>query len=94
MLRIRLMRMGRRNRPQYRVVVTDARRPRESKYEEVIGFYDPVPHPKVCNIRLDRYEYWVKRGAQPSGAVRQIIKIARERAKQTASSTETDVNNA
>ena len=94
MLRIRLMRVGRRNRPQYRVVVTDTRRPRESRYHEVIGYYDPVPNPSICRIRLDRYEYWISKGAQPSIAVRRLIKIAREQAAHEASSPNPDVINA
>ena len=91
MLRIRLMRMGRRHRPQYRVIVTDSRRPRESRYKEAIGFYDPVPNPSVCRLDLERYEYWVSRGAQPSSAVRKIVKIVRRHSSSSGASTEEKV---
>lgn len=77
MLRIRLMRIGRRNRPQYRIVVTDSRKPRESRYQEAIGFYDPLPDPSVCRVQLGRYDYWLNHGAKPSNTVLKLVKIAR-----------------
>ena len=79
MLRIRLMRMGRRNRPFYRIVVMEARRPRETRYHEAIGYYDPIPEPSVIHLDITRYDYWVQRGAQPTDVVRNLARIVRRR---------------
>ena len=77
MLKIRLMRMGRRNRPFYRVVVTEARRPRETRYKEAIGYYDPIPDPAVVHIDLERYAYWIRHGAQPTDTVKSLVRRLR-----------------
>jgi small subunit ribosomal protein S16 len=76
---IRLRREGAKNRPFYRVVVTDKRSPRDGKFIEVIGNYDPRKSGENYEINLDRVEYWVKNGAQPSETVASIIKKARKK---------------
>jgi len=76
---IRLRREGAKNRPFYRVVVADKRAPRDGKFIEVIGNYDPRKTGENYQINLDRAEYWVKNGAQPSETVASIIKKARKK---------------
>jgi len=76
---IRLRREGAKNRPYYRVVVADKRAPRDGKFIEVIGNYDPRKSGENYEINLDRVEYWVKNGAQPSETVASIIKKARKK---------------
>ena len=74
-VRIRLRRTGKRNQPCHRIVVTDARSPRDGRFIENIGTYDP--RGKVERIDLERVDHWVARGAQPSETVAAIIKRAR-----------------
>jgi small subunit ribosomal protein S16 len=76
MVVIRMARGGARNRPFYNVVVADSRMPRDGRFIERIGFYNPKAPEGEQNYRiaLDRVEYWVGKGAQPSGAVRKLIK--------------------
>jgi small subunit ribosomal protein S16 len=76
---IRLRREGAKNRPFYRVVVADKRAPRDGKFLEVIGNYDPRKIGENYQINLDRVEYWVKNGAQPSETVASIIRKARKK---------------
>lgn len=76
---IRLRREGAKNRPFYRVVVADKRAPRDGKFLEVIGNYDPRKTGENYQIKLDRAEYWVKNGAQPSETVASIIRKARKK---------------
>jgi small subunit ribosomal protein S16 len=77
---IRLRREGAKNRPFYRVVVADKRSPRDGKFLEVIGNYDPRKAGENYQINLDRADYWVKNGAQPSDTVASIIRKARKTA--------------
>ena len=81
---IRLRREGAKNRPFYRVVVADKRSPRDGKFIEVIGNYDPRKKGENYELNLDRAEYWVKNGAQPSETVASIIKNARKKTTVTA----------
>lgn len=73
MISIRLMRLGARKRPFYRVVVIDSRKPRESKAKEIIGYYDPLKEPPDIKIDLDKASYWLERGAQASKTVQSLI---------------------
>ena len=76
MVVIRMARGGAKNRPFYNIVVADSRMPRDGRFIERIGFYNPKAsenEPKY-RIALDRVDYWVKQGAQPSGAVVKVIK--------------------
>jgi small subunit ribosomal protein S16 len=75
---IRLRREGARNRPYYKVVVADSRSPREGKFIEIIGTYDPKKPDHNSTLKLDRAEYWIARGAQPSDTVRSLIKINKD----------------
>ncbi|MBI4461766.1 MAG: 30S ribosomal protein S16 [Acidobacteria bacterium] len=74
MLAIRLTRVGKKKRPQYRVVVIEKRRARDSKFVEVVGTYDPVKHPAEIHLKADRVEYWLSQGAQPSDTVRSFLR--------------------
>lgn len=75
MVKIRLMRVGKRKQPSYRVVVADSRSPRDGRIIEAIGHYQPRQDPSVVAIDEDRALYWLKQGAQPSDQVRQLLRI-------------------
>lgn len=72
-VRMRLTRMGRKKRPFYRIVVADAREPRDGKYLECIGTYNPISDPAEVNIAADRANYWLDQGVQPSDTVKNIL---------------------
>ena len=71
---IRLRREGAKNRPYYRVVVADSRSPRDGKFIEIIGTYDPKQTGQNASFDVERAEYWISKGAQPSDTVRSLIK--------------------
>jgi small subunit ribosomal protein S16 len=81
---IRLRREGARNRPYYKVVVADSRSPRDGKFIEIIGTYDPKKADHNSTLKLDRIDHWISQGAQPSDTVRSLIKKNR---KQSESAT-------
>jgi small subunit ribosomal protein S16 len=82
---IRLRREGALNRPYYKVVVTDSRSPRDGKFIEIIGTYDPKKPGNNSTLKLDRAEYWISKGAQPSDTVRSLIKQTQRRAAKASS---------
>src|SRR5690349_5715875 len=71
---IRLRREGTKNRPYYRVVVADSRSPRDGKFIEIIGTYDPKQTGQNSSFSVERAEYWISKGAQASDTVRSLIK--------------------
>ena len=71
---IRLRREGTKNSPYYKVVVADKRSPRDGKFIEIIGAYDPKKPGHNSTLKIDRVEYWISKGAQPSDTVRSLIK--------------------
>jgi small subunit ribosomal protein S16 len=73
MVRIRLRRVGRKKQPSYRVVVADSRSPRDGRYIEIIGFYNPRTQPATINLKEDRALYWLGVGAQPSEPVGRLL---------------------
>jgi small subunit ribosomal protein S16 len=77
---IRLRREGTKNRSFYRVVVADKRSPRDGKFIEAIGNYDPRETEENFRLDLDRVDYWVRHGARPSATVESMILKARKRA--------------
>ena len=79
MVVIRLARGGARNRPFYNVVVADSRMPRDGRFIERIGFYNPkaADNEAPLRIKLDRVAHWVSQGAQPSDAVKKLVKRAK-----------------
>jgi small subunit ribosomal protein S16 len=76
-LKIRLTRIGTTHQPHYRVVVAEARSRRDGDPVEVIGTYDPRTKGKQVNLRLDRVDYWLSKGAKPSDTLNALIKKAR-----------------
>ena len=74
MVKIRLRRTGKTKQPSYRVVVADSRSPRDGKFIEIIGHYNPIRQPKVLEIKGDRARYWLGVGAQPSDTVVRLLK--------------------
>jgi len=71
---IRLRREGALNRPYFKIVVTDKRSPRDGKFIEIVGTYDPKKPGLNSTLKLDRIEHWISKGAQPSDTVRSLIK--------------------
>ena len=76
MVKIRLRRMGAKKAPYYRVVVADSRYPRDGRFIEEIGYYDPTKNPSVVSIDADKAKQWLSNGAQPTDTVREILKKA------------------
>lgn len=74
MVRIRLRRTGKTKQPSYRVVVADSRSPRDGKFIEIVGHYNPIRQPKVLEVKDDRIRYWLGVGAQPSDTVQFLLK--------------------
>ena len=83
-VRIRLKRVGSKNHPIYRVVVADSRSPRDGKCIEEVGHYNPQLRSDRYKLDLERVEYWLGRGAQPSETVASFVKALRKRAVATA----------
>ena len=76
MVKIRLRRMGAKKAPFYRIVVADSRYPRDGRFIEEIGTYNPLTNPCTVNVDADRAQEWIKKGAQPTDTVRGILKKA------------------
>ena len=76
-VRIRLRRMGRKKAPHYRVVVADGDSPRDGRFVETIGYYKPLSTPARVVVDLERADYWLGQGAQPSATVRSLLNKAR-----------------
>ncbi|MGC8744817.1 MAG: 30S ribosomal protein S16 [Verrucomicrobiia bacterium] len=77
-VKIRLKRTGAKNKPAYRIVVADSRSPRDGKCVEEVGWYLPLKGEENYHLNLERIEYWLKNGAQPSETVASFIKKARK----------------
>jgi small subunit ribosomal protein S16 len=78
MLAIRLTRIGSKKRPTYRVVVTEARSPRDSRVLEALGYYNPKTTPATLKVDGERVTHWLKVGAQPSATVKSLLKKYKE----------------
>ena len=74
MVKIRLKRMGMKKHPFYRIVVADERSPRDGRFIEEIGYYNPVAEPVEMKINDERAKYWLGVGAQPTDTVRALLK--------------------
>ena len=77
---IRLRREGAKNRPYYKIVVADSRSPRDGKFIEIIGTYDPKKTGHNSTLDIDRAQYWISKGAQPSDTVRSLLKKNKKQA--------------
>ncbi len=75
-VKIRLMRMGKKKQPTYRVVVADGRSPRDGRFIEVIGRYDPRQEPSIVEIDNDKAIDWLRKGAQPTDPARKLLEIS------------------
>ena len=73
-VRIRLTRVGARNNPIWRVVATDQRNPRDGRFIEVLGHYNPQTDPSTIDLDGEKIKAWVQKGAQPSGTVKKLMK--------------------
>ena len=71
---IRLSRIGKTKHPFYRVVVTEKTRPRNGRFVEIVGTYDPAKKPAAVSLKEDRVKYWLEKGAQPSDTVRSFLR--------------------
>ena len=76
MVKIRLRRMGAKKAPFYRVVVADSRFPRDGRFIEEIGYYDPTKNPSIVKIDEEKAKQWLSNGAQPTDTVRELLKKA------------------
>lgn len=84
MVKIRLKRIGAKKSPFYRIVVADGRYPRNGRFIEEIGTYNPLQNPPLVNIDLEKAQSWMKNGAQPTDTVRSLINIASGKAPKKA----------
>ena len=75
-VKIRLRRMGAKKVPFYRIVVADSRYPRDGRFIEEIGTYDPTRDPSVINVDLEKANKWIANGAQPTDTVKKILKLS------------------
>ena len=73
-VKIRLRRLGAKKAPFYRIVVADSRYPRDGRYIEEIGYYDPTKEPSVVKVDAEKAQKWIKNGAQPTDTVKKILK--------------------
>ena len=75
-VKLRLMRMGKKKQPTYRLVAADGRSPRDGRFIELVGIYDPRAEPSVVRIDNDKAVDWLRKGAQPTERVQQLLKIS------------------
>lgn len=76
MVKMRLKRMGSKGAPFYRIVIADARAPRDGRFVEEVGYYDPTKEPSVIKIDQELAAKWLSQGAQPTETVKKLLKIA------------------
>ena len=76
MVKIRLRRMGAKKNPYYRIVVADSHFPRDGRFIEGIGTYNPVVDPAEIKVDVERAQYWIKNGAQPTDTAKSLLKKA------------------
>ncbi len=79
MLRIRLTRTGAKKNPHYRVVIAEKESPRDGRFVEIVGHYSPAQEPVQLQLDLERVDYWLGKGAQPTLTVKTLVRRVRER---------------
>ena len=84
MVRIRLTRIGAKKKPFYRLVASDQRSPRDGRFIEQLGWYDPLKNPHQVKFDLERVDYWLSKGAQPTDTAERLIGKARTEAAAAA----------
>lgn len=77
-VKIRLARHGAKKRPYYRIVVADARAPRDGRFIEEVGRYNPVAQPKLIQFDMEKVEKWLANGAQPTDTVKKLLEVSKE----------------
>ncbi len=87
-VRLRLTRVGSKKNPIYRVVVADSRSPRDGKFIEIVGRYNPQTDPSTIELDQEKIQEWIGKGAQPSDAVAKLIKIAAKGEAPAAAASE------
>lgn len=92
MLKIRLRRMGAIRQPHYRIVVADARAPRDGAFIETLGYYNPLTDPATVQVDVAKYEEWKKKGAQPTDAVASLVKRFNRAARAAEAKAETSTS--
>ncbi|MBQ6293175.1 MAG: 30S ribosomal protein S16 [Lachnospiraceae bacterium] len=75
-VKIRLTRLGKKKQPTYRVIVADERSPRDGRFIDELGFYDPTQEPSVVKIDTEKAKDWIAKGAKPTDTVAKLLKIA------------------
>jgi len=75
------MRLGAKNRPFYRIIAIDSKKPRESRAKDVIGYYNPIKEPPEIKVDMDKANYWLERGAQASKTVQSLLHKVSKREK-------------
>ena len=75
-VKIRLTRLGKKKQPTYRVIVADERAPRDGRFIDELGFYDPTQEPSVVKIDTEKAKDWIAKGAKPTDTVTKLLKIA------------------
>ncbi len=90
-VKLRLMRMGKKKQPTYRVVAADSRSPRNGRFIEIIGTYEPRQDPSVINIDNERAVHWLQHGAQPTERVEKLLKISGAWTEHTGESVDAAV---
>lgn len=75
-VKLRLTRVGKTKQPQYRIVAADSRSPRDGRFIEILGHYNPRSEPSVVNLDNDKIVQWLQKGAQPTERVRKLLEIS------------------
>jgi len=73
LVKIRLMRTGSKKKPFYRIVATDSRSPRDGRFLEILGFYDPRKKPHVLEVNIDKVKNWFNNGAKPTNRIEKLL---------------------
>jgi small subunit ribosomal protein S16 len=73
-VKIRLTRMGAKKKPFYRLVAADSEAPRDGRFLQILGYYDPMKEPAVVELHEDKVKYWLDKGAEPTNSVRALLK--------------------
>jgi small subunit ribosomal protein S16 len=87
-VKLRLMRMGKKKQPTYRVVAADSRSPRNGRFIEILGVYDPREEPSVVRIDTTKTDEWISKGAKPTEVVARLIEVAKSQPAPAAEPAE------